>query len=92
MKFLWDYIKSRLPILLVALCIITCAVASMVYAKYVANQGGDATINITANGELEIEVVHQSTDDGSFTYNVTNVSENQPIVAYIRRAGCNHRR
>ena len=86
MKFLWDYIKSRLPILLVALCIITCAVASMVYAKYVANQGGDATINITANGELKIEVKSESTDDGSFTYNVTNVSENQPIVAYIRAA------
>lgn len=86
MKFLWDYIKSRLPILLVALCIITCAVASMVYAKYVANQGGDATINITANGELKIEVVHQSTDDGSIQYKVTNVSKDQPIVAYIRAA------
>ena len=86
MKFLWNYIKSRLPILLVALCIITCAVASMVYAKYVANQGGDATINITANGELKIEVKSESTDDGSFAYNVTNVSENQPIVAYIRAA------
>ena len=86
MKFLWNYIKSRLPLLLVAFCIITCAVASMVYAKYVANQGGDATINITANGELEIEVVHKSTDDGSIQYNVTNVSKEQPIVAYIRAA------
>ncbi len=86
MKFLWDYIKSRLPILLVALCIITCAVASMVYAKYVANQGGDATINITANGELEIEVKSESADGSLFEYSITNVSKDQPIVAYIRAA------
>lgn len=86
MKFLWNYIKSRLPLLLVAFCIITCAVASMVYAKYVANQGGDATINITANGELKIEVKSESADGSLFEYSITNVSTNQPIVAYIRAA------
>ena len=86
MKFLWNYIKSRLPLLLVAFCIITCAVASMVYAKYVANQGGDATINITANGTLDIVVENESADGSLFEYSITNVSENQPIVAYIRAA------
>ena len=86
MKFLWNYIKSRLPLLLVAFCIITCAVASMVYAKYVANQGGDATINITANGTLDIVVESESADGSLFEYSITNVSENQPIVAYIRAA------
>jgi hypothetical protein len=86
MKFLWNYIKSRLPLLLVAFCIITCAVASMVYAKYVANQGGDATINITANGTLDIVVESESADGSLFEYSITNVSTNQPIVAYIRAA------
>ena len=86
MKFLWNYIKSRLPLLLVAFCIITCAVASMVYAKYVANQGGDATIHITANGTLDIVVENESADGSLFEYSITNVSENQPIVAYIRAA------
>ena len=89
MKFVWDYIKSRLPLLLLAFCLITCAVASMVYGKYVNNNKSEADINVTAQGVLTIPVTGGETDQaGTYAYAVTNkaVSEGSNIPAYIRAA------
>ena len=83
MKFLWKYIKSRLPMLLLALCIITSAIASMVYAKYVDDTGKDAELDIIDNGKLVVTVSPESHDAGVYT--ITNDSSST-IPAYVRFA------
>jgi hypothetical protein len=92
MKFVWDYIKSRLPLLLLAFCLITCAVASMVYGKYVNNNKSEADIDVTAQGVLTISVTGGETEQaGTYEYTITNKpvsadSEGSNIPAYIRAA------
>ena len=91
MKFVWDYIKSRLPLLLLAFCLITCAVASMVYGKYVNNNKSEAGINVTAQGVLTIPVTGKTVQEGTYEYTITNKpvsadSEGSNIPAYIRAA------
>ena len=92
MKFVWDYIKSRLPLLLLAFCLITCAVASMVYGKYVNNNKSEAGINVTAQGVLTIPVTGGETEQaGTYEYTITNKpvsedAEGSNIPAYIRAA------
>lgn len=86
MKFLWKYIKSRLPMLLLALCIITSAIASMVYAKYVDDTGKDGELDIIANGKLVITVSPDDKHDAG-TYTITNDKDNgSTIPAYVRFA------
>ena len=77
------YIKSRLPLLLLSLCIITSAVASMIYAKYVDNKSNNAVIDIMADGKLVITVSPDGHDAG--TYTITNDSSST-IPAYVRFA------
>lgn len=84
MKFLLNYIKSRLPLLLLVLCIISCAVASMVYAKYIHDKKEDASIDIIANGDLFLEV-SGPTDNVCGEYTVTN-QNTSTMPAYIRYA------
>ena len=92
MKFVLEYIKSRLPLLLLSLCLITCAVASMVYGKYVHNNKSEAEIQITAQGVLTIPVTGGETDQaGTYAYTITNKAvsegtEGSNIPAYIRAA------
>ncbi len=91
MKFLWNYIKSRLPLLLLAFCIVTCAVASMVYAKYVDDNQGNASINITTGGKLTLDVSDPVVTDNTYEYKITNASDGSStdssnVTAYIRAA------
>ena len=92
MKFVLEYIKSRLPLLLLSFCLITCAVASMVYGKYVHNNKSEAEIQITAQGVLTIPVTGGETDQaGTYAYTITNKAvsadtEGSNIPAYIRAA------
>ena len=79
------YIKSRLPLLLLSLCIMTSAVASMIYAKYVDDKSNNAEIDITVDGELVITVSPGSHDAGVYT--ITNDKDNgSTIPAYVRFA------
>ena len=84
--FLWNYIKSRLPLLLLSFCLITCAVASMVYGKYVDDREEAATLDIIAEGELTITVTGP---DGNLPgeYTITNdKTKGSTIPAYVRFA------
>lgn len=83
MTKVWKYIKSRLPLLLLSLCIITSAVASLIYAKYVDDQSNNAEIDITVDGTLVITVSPGSHDTGVYT--ITNDSTST-IPAYVRFA------
>lgn len=84
--FLWNYIKSRLPLLLLSFCLITCAVASMVYGKYVDDREEAATLDIIAEGELTITVTGPGPDDNlPGEYTITN-DVSSTIPAYIRFA------
>ena len=79
------YIKSRLPLLLLSLCIMTSAVASMIYAKYVDDKSNNAEIDITVEGELVITVSPESHDAGVYT--ITNdKTKGSTIPAYVRFA------
>ena len=79
------YIKSRLPLLLLSLCIMTSAVASMIYAKYVDDKSNNAEIDITVDGELVITVSPGSHDAGVYT--ITNdKTKGSTIPAYVRFA------
>jgi hypothetical protein len=55
-KRLLTYIKDRLPLLLLVVCIISCAVASAVYAKYVKDIEAEVSINISGAGDVQISV------------------------------------
>ncbi len=79
------YIKSRLPLLLLSLCIMTSAVASMIYAKYVDDAKKDAELDIIASGNLVVTVSPGSHDAGVYT--ITNDKDNgSTIPAYVRFA------
>lgn len=79
------YIKSRLPLLLLSLCIMTSAVASMIYAKYVDDKSNNAEIDITVDGKLVITVSPESHDAGVYT--ITNdKTKESTIPAYVRFA------
>ena len=79
MKNIRQYIKSRLPLLLLALCIMSCAVVSMVYSKYVTNKDGNSNVNITAEGKLTVTV----SDPVNGAYTVTNSSDSN-MSAFVR--------
>ena len=79
MKFVLSYLKSRLPILLAGLCIITAAVTSLVYGKYVSDEPLDGTVNIVGEGRVQLSVQ----DIGGGNYTVTNV-DTATIPAYVR--------
>ena len=83
MTKVWKYIKSRLPLLLLSICIITSAVASIIYAKYVDDQSNNAEIDITVDGKLVITVSPDG--HGAGTYTITNDKDNgSTIPAYVR--------
>lgn len=86
MTKVWKYIKSRLPLLLLSLCIITSAVASMIYAKYVDDKSNNAEIDITVDGKLVITVSPDDRHDAG-VYTITNDKDNgSTIPAYVRFA------
>lgn len=79
------YIKSRLPLLLLSLCIMTSAVASMIYAKYVDDAKKDAELDIIASGNLVVTVSPESHAAGVYT--ITNdKTKGSTIPAYVRFA------
>ena len=79
MKNIRPYIKSRLPLLLLALCVMSCAVVSMVYSKYVTTKDGNSNVNITAEGKLTVTV----SDPENGVYTVTN-SNDSNMSAFVR--------
>ena len=79
MKNIREYVKSRLPLLLLALCIMSCAVVSMVYSKYVTNKDGRSDVNITAEGKLTVTV----SDPAGDVYTITN-SRDSNMSAFVR--------
>ena len=85
MKFLWNYIKSRMPLLLLAFCIITCAVASMVYAKYVDDNKGNASVDIITGGKLTVDISEPAVSGNEYTYSIKNTDESN-ITVYVRAA------
>ena len=78
-KRLQTYVKDRMVLLLLALCIISCAIASAVYAKYIKDHDSDVNVNIVGSVDLETTVVENS--DGSYTIKHDTDSN---ISAYIR--------
>ncbi len=80
-KRLLMYIKDRLPLLLLLVCVISCAVASAVYAKYVKDIDTDVSMDISGEGQISIEVV----DNHDGTYSIRHTAESR-IPAYIRFA------
>ena len=79
-KRLLMYIKDRMILVLLAACIISGAVASAVYAKYVKSIDSNVDVTIVGYGDLELEVVKK---DGSYTI---QHGEGSNIPAYIRFA------
>lgn len=79
LKCLGSYIKSRLPLLLLAICIISCAIASAVYAKYVKTQDKDITLDIIGQGDVHIEVI----ESAGGVYQIKN---NSNIPVFVRFA------
>ena len=82
LKCLGSYIKSRLPLLLLAVCIISCAIASAVYAKYVKSQDKDIILDITGSGGVNINVAEK--DDGDGEDNSYEIKNDSNIPVYIR--------
>ena len=80
-KRLLMYIKDRMILVLLAACIISGAVASAVYAKYVKSFDSEVGVNIVGYGDIEIAVEKQT--DGSYTI---KHGSNSNIPAYIRFA------
>ena len=81
MKMPWKGIRHNLFVLLVILCILSCSVVSLVYAKYIADSSSNTEMEIVAQGELDVAV----TDQGDGSYTVANV-EASNIPAYVRFA------
>ena len=74
------FIKGRLPLVLLSVCILVCGVFSAVYAKYVKDIDNDVVIDIVGEGDIELGI---SKDAGAFKIAHTG---NSRIPAYIRYA------
>ena len=81
MKMPWKGIRHNLFVLLVILCILSCSVVSLVYAKYIADSSSNTEMEIVAQGELDVAVTNQ----GGGNYTVSNVAASN-IPAYVRFA------
>lgn len=79
-KIFWKYIKSRLPVLLIALCIVSGMIASAGYAKYVADEEEEASFDVVAQPELTLNV---SAPDANGNYTIANAASNN-LPTYIR--------
>lgn len=84
----WKYIKSRLPIFVIVICIITAAVASGVMGKYVADKDDEASFDVIAEPKLFLDVSEPSVTenaDGTIynNYTITNPTSSN-MKSYIR--------
>ena len=80
-KRLLMYIKDRMILVLLTLCIASGAAASAVYAKYVKSFDSEVGVTIVGYGDIEVAVEKQT--DGSYTI---KHGDDSNIPAYIRFA------
>lgn len=80
-KSIFQYIKSRLPLLLLILCAVSGVVVNAVYAKYVKDIDRPVDVAIVGEGNIKIAV----SKNGNETYSIHHTSESK-IPAYIRFA------
>lgn len=73
--------KDRLRLLVLLICVVFCLIASVVYAKYLKDIDTNISMDISADGKIELAVVKNA--DG--TYTIQHV-EGSRIPAYIRFA------
>jgi hypothetical protein len=76
----WKYIKRRGILLLIVLCVATCAAVSIIYAKYITDQTTEPNVDIIAEGELQITVSGSTPN-----YTITNTTQSN-MPAYVRFA------
>jgi hypothetical protein len=76
----WKYVKHRGILLLIVLCVATCAAVSIIYAKYVTDQTTEPDVDIIAEGELQITVSGSTPN-----YTITNTTQSN-MPAYVRFA------
>jgi hypothetical protein len=79
-KSIFQYIKSRLPLMLLILCAVSGVVVNAVYAKYVKDI--DRPVDVAIVGEGNIKIAVSKNDD---EYSIHHTSESK-IPAYIRFA------
>lgn len=77
-KAIFQYIKSRLPLVLLLLCTVSGVVANAVYAKYTKDIDTDVSVNVVGEGKIEIAV-----SKNGDAYSIHHTSESK-IPAYIR--------
>lgn len=76
---IWNWIKDRGAMLLLALGVIACVVVSAAYGKYMVDKNAQASINVLAEPKLVVTAA----SNGSGSYTVTNTTgSNMP--AYVR--------
>lgn len=80
-KRLLMYIKDRMILVLLTLCIASGAAASAVYAKYVKSFDSEVGVTIVGYGDIEIAVKKET--NGSYTI---KHGDDSNIPAYIRFA------
>lgn len=78
------FIKGRLPLVLLSVCVLVCGVFSAVYAKYIKDIDNNVDITIIGEGKIEL-AVSKSTVDGAFQFQIAHTG-NSRIPAYIRYA------
>ncbi len=85
MNIFWKYIKNRLPVLMLSLCLVTGAVASAVYGKYVTDETDEASFDVVATPNLDLQVSESDDDDtdSEYKYTITNSSTSN-IPTYVR--------
>lgn len=77
-KAIFQYIKSRLPLVLLLLCTVSGVVANAVYAKYTTDLNTSVNVNVVGEGKIEIAV-----SKNGDAYSIHHTSESK-IPAYIR--------
>lgn len=81
-KRILAFIKGRLPLVLLSVCILVCGVFSAVYAKYIKDIDNDVVIDIVGEGDIELAVSKNTDDD---TFQIAHHTDSR-IPAYIRYA------
>ena len=81
-KAIFQYIKSRLPLVLLLLCTVSGVVANAVYAKYTTDL--NTLVDVAVVGEGNIKIAVSKNSDGTYSIHHSPIfSSNKSVIKLI---------
>lgn len=85
MKSIGNYMKRNWALLVLVLCLSTCAITGMILAKYADDNQMESGIDITAQGVLSVAVSDPVVEGYKHSYTLSNRNDSN-VPVYVRAA------